>query len=212
MSYIKALLGSENKKQVIMMGKFSFFLERYNPLYNFYLSGFWDYVPPELMRLRPHPRTNSIAWNLWHIARCEDAGLNRFVVDREQVLDDGNWMERMKIPWRHHGTEMTRAEVDELGQQISLPALQGYSQAVQLRTREIINNLDIDSLYNSNEEKRLRQIMVDEGLAHSNAEGFIQNYNGWSKLKCLMTFGLTHSYQHLGEMEVIASLAGVEFD
>lgn len=187
------------------------FLQRYDSLYNFYLTGFWTHVPQDLMRLRPHPRTNSIAWNLWHITRCEDAGLNRFVVDRSQVLDDGLWMERMNIPWRHHGTEMTFPEVDELNHRIDLSALHDYSQSVQERTRAIINTLNVHDLDVVMEEKQLRQIMVNEGLAHSQAEGFIKNYLGWSKGKCLMTFGLTHSFQHLGEMEVIASLLGVEF-
>jgi len=34
---------------------------------------------------------------------------------------------------------------------------------------------------------------------------------GRQKGKCLMAVGLTHSWQHAGEMEVIASLLGVEF-
>jgi hypothetical protein len=187
------------------------FLQRYDPLTNFYLAGIWAQVPHNLMRLRPHPRTNSIAWNLWHISRCEDAGLNRFVVDRSQVLDEGFWMERMNIPWRHHGTEMTFAEVDELNQRIDLSALHDYSLSVQERTRSILSTLMMHDLDTAMEEGQLRQIMVNEGLAHSQAEGFIKNYLGWTKGKCLMTFGLTHSFQHLGEMEVIASLVGVEF-
>jgi hypothetical protein len=189
----------------------SIFLQRYDPLYNAYLNGYWTHVSHDLMCLRPHPHTNSIAWNIWHITRVEDAGLNRFVVDRSQVLDDGLWMERMNLPWRHHGSGMTFAEVDELNQRIDLSALRDYSQAVQERTRAILATLDVRDLDTVMEEKRLRQIMVDEGLAHSQAEGFIKNYLGWSKGKCLMSFGLTHSWQHLGEMEVIASLVGVEF-
>lgn len=188
------------------------FLQRYDPLCNSYLAGFWQHVPYELMRLRPHPRANSIAWNIWHITRCEDAGLNRFVVDRPQVLDDGLWMKRMNIPWRHHGTEMTFAEVDELNQRVDLSALHDYSLSVQERTRAIVNTLNVSELDAAMEEERLRQIMIDEGLAHSQADGFIENYLGWSKWKCLMAFGLTHSYQHVGEMEVIASLVGVEFE
>ena len=188
------------------------FLQRYDPLCNSYLAGFWKHVPYELMRLRPHPRANSIAWNMWHITRCEDAGLNRFVVDRPQVLDDGLWMKRMNIPWRHHGTEMTFAEVDELSQRVDLSALHDYSLSVQARTRAIVNTLNVSELDAAMEEERLRQIMIDEGLAHSQAEGFIENYLGWSKGKCLLSFGLTHSWQHLGEMEVIASLVGVEFN
>ena len=188
------------------------FLQRYNALYDFWLSGIWKEVPSELMRQRPHPRVNSIAWNLWHLTRVEDAGLSRFVVDRPQVLDEGRWMARMNIPWRHHGSEMTFAEVDELNQRIDLAALHDYAQAVQTRTREIISQLSWDTLEAVMETERLRIILVDEGLAHSQAEGFIENYLGWTKGKCLMNFGLTHPFQHVGEIGVIASLLGVDFD
>jgi hypothetical protein len=187
------------------------FLERYDPLCNFYLAGFWESVPHDLMRQRPYPQINSIAWILWHLARVEDAGLNRFVVDGEQVLDGEPWLERMRLPWRHNGGEMTFAEVDELSQRVDLPALQAYSQAVQRRTRTIVSQITLDDLDAVMEEDRLRKILVDERLAHTQAEGYIQNYLGWSKGKCLMSFGLTHPYQHAGEIEVIASLLGVVF-
>ncbi len=186
------------------------FLQRYDPLTRLYLAGFWEQVSHDLIRQRPHHKTNSIAWNLWHIARCEDAGLNRYVTDGSQVLDSG-WMERMNLPWRHHGSGMSLEEVDELDGRIDLAALQGYAQAVEERTRTIIASLDEDDLGTAMDEPRLRQILVDEGLAHSQAEGFIKNYMGWTKAKCLLTFGLTHSWQHLGEMEVLASLLGVDF-
>lgn len=188
------------------------FLQRYNALYDFWLSGIWKEVPSELMRQRPHPRVNSIAWNLWHLTRVEDAGLNRFVADRPQVLDEGQWLTRMNIPWRHHGSEMTFAEVDELNQRIDLAALHDYAQAVQMRTRDIISQLSWETLQVVMEAERLRIILVDEGLAHSQAEGFIKNYLGWTKGKCLMNFGLTHPFQHVGEIGVIASLLGVDFD
>lgn len=188
------------------------FFQRYDPLYEFYLASIWEIVTPEQMRERPHAKVNSIAWNLWHIARAEDAGLNRFVVDGVQVLDEGSWMERMNAPWRHHGSGMTLAEVDELSQGIDLPALRDYSDAVQARTREIVGALEVGELGAVLEEARVRQIVVDEGLAHVDAEGFVANYTGWSKAKCLFTFGLTHGFQHVGEIEVIATLVGVEFE
>jgi hypothetical protein len=148
---------------------------------------------------------------MWHITRCEDAGMNRFVVEGTQVLDMGNWMERINLPWRHHGSGMSLAEVDELSRRVDLAALQDYSRAVQQRTRQILPTLDGDDLDARMEEPRLRQIMVADGLAHSNARGFIKNYLGWTRGKCLLTFGLTHSWQHVGEMEVLATLLGLEF-
>lgn len=188
------------------------FLQRYHVLYTFYLDGFWQTVPPDLLRRRPHARVNSIAWNLWHLTRVEDAGLNRFVVDRAQVLDDGQWLPRLNIPWRHQGTEMTFPEVDELNQRIDVQALHDYSRAVQARTLDIVNQLDVTSLDAVMEVDRLRAILLDEGLAHSRAGGLVENYTGWTKGKCLMTFGLTHPFQHVGEIGVIASLLGVEME
>lgn len=186
------------------------FLQRYNVLYAFYLDGVWKTVPPDLMRQRPHARVNSIAWNLWHLTRVEDAGLNRFVVDRPQVLDDGQWLPRLNTPWRHQGTEMTFPEVDDLSQRIDVEALHDYSRAVQARTLDIVNQLDLNSLDAVMEVDRLRAILLDEGLAHSRAAGLVENYTGWTKGKCLMSFGLTHPFQHVGEIGVIASLLGLE--
>ena len=187
------------------------FLQRYDALYGFYLSGLWQNIPGDLMRQRPHPRLNSIAWNVWHLTRAEDAGLNRFVVDRPQVLDAGQWMQPLNLPWRHHGSGMTLDEVDTLNQAIDLQALQAYSNAVQARTREIIDTLDPNSLNAAMGAERLRLLLFDEGLAHPQATGLLENYLGWTKGKCLMTFGLTHSFQHIGEIDVLASLLGMSF-
>ena len=43
------------------------------------------------MRLRPQPHMNPIAWLLWHIARCEDLGVNRLIANRPDVLDGEGW-------------------------------------------------------------------------------------------------------------------------
>ena len=186
------------------------FLQRYTVLYDFWLDGFWEMIPDASIRVRPHPRVNSIAWNLWHVARVEDSALNRFIVDRSQVLDDEPWLQRMNVPWRHNGSEMTFAEVDELSQRIDLQALQGYFNAVHRRTLAIIGHLDTESLDETLQAEWLRMILFDEGLAGPRAAGLLENYTGWTKGKTLMNLGLTHSYQHVGEMGVIASLLDVD--
>jgi hypothetical protein len=101
--------------------------------------------------------------------------------------------------------------VDELNQRIDLPALQGYSHAVQQRTRELIHQIDSEKLGETMTAERLRLILLDEGLAHPKAQGLVKNYLGWTKGKCLMNFGLTHGFLHLGEVEVLASLLDVTF-
>ena len=186
------------------------FLQRYNPLYEFYIGTAWESISEDLMRQRPYPQVNSVAWSLWHLTRVEDAGLNLFVTEGSQVLDE-SWMQRLNIPWRHQGSGMTFPEVDELNQRIDLQALRDYSDAVQARTREIVSQLTPESLDTVIEEARLREILIDKGLAHSNPDGLIGTYRGWTKGKCLMNFALTHPFQHIGEIDVIARLLGIVF-
>ncbi len=200
---ILLLIGLMNVEQL--------FLERYNALCEFWLASTWESVPGDAMRIRPHPQLNSIAWNVWHIARVEDVGLNRFVADRPQVFDEDRWMQRLNLPWRHHGAGMTLSEVDELNQSIDLVALREYSAAVQARTREIIAQIEPESLSMTMQPELLRAILFDEGAAHPQAMGLVETYSGWTKGKCLMNFGLTHPYQHVGAMGVLARLLGVEY-
>lgn len=188
------------------------FLQRYDPLYAFWLDGIWNGVPHDAMRRRPHPQVNSIAWNLWHLTRVEDATFNRFLTDSEQVLDAGDWPARLNLLWRHNGSEMSFAEVDELGRRIDLDALRAYAAAVEACTRQVAAGLDRIDLDAVPDEAHLRRVLFDEGLAHPRAGGLLQNYLGWPKSKYLTNLGMTHPYQHVGEIGVIASLLGIQFE
>lgn len=186
------------------------FLQRYAVYCDYFFAHFWKSIPEELMRLRPDPRVNSIAWILWHIARVEDAGLNRFITDGVQVFDEGGFDQSLNIPWRHQGTGMNFAEVDELSQRIDLPALREYGLQIQARTKSIVNALDPNDLDEKVEVAHLRKILLDEGLARPGEEGLVENYTGWNKGRYLMSFGMTHLFQHAGEISIIASLLGLE--
>jgi hypothetical protein len=192
-----------------MINGIELFLLRYNVLYDFWLFVVWEDVPEDLMRQRPHPRVNSLAWNMWHLTRVEDIAVNRFIADRPQVLDEGGWMEKMGVPLRHNGFAMTFPEVDELNQRVDLHALRGYSGAVKARTLEVVPQLTEEILQEKLTEERVRAVMLDEGTAGPRAEGLVENYTGWTKAMFLMNHALTHSYHHVGEMNVISSLLGL---
>jgi hypothetical protein len=186
-------------------------LERHTILHDYFLDSYERTPSPEQLRARPHARTNSIAWNLWHVARAEDFGINCFVADRAQVLDTG-WMQRMNLPLRHGGSGMTFDEVDALSAAVDLNGLHAYRRAVAEATRDILSRLDALDLTRTLDEARLRRILIDEGVAHSAPEALIQNYLGRSGERCLLTYGLTHSYEHVGEIGVIVGLLGIEMD
>jgi hypothetical protein len=144
-----------------------FFLERHTLLHgtmtdNQLLGGMTDYE----LRARPHG-VNSIVWLLWHVARCEDGGINFFVAERQQVLEREAWTDRMNVPLRHKGTAMTSNEVDELSARIDVAALRAYWEAVGANTRSVVSALTagrLDEIVSV--EVRLR-VLMEEGFWRS---------------------------------------------
>ena len=95
------------------MDAVDFFLLRYETLHRTLLDDLLQGLTDSQVRGRPHPGVNTIAWLIWHSARIEDVGVNRFVVDGVQVID-GGWRGRLGVDRRDVGTGMTDAEVDAL--------------------------------------------------------------------------------------------------
>jgi len=106
------------------MNTLQFFHLHHNRLH-FEQSGIQDHIEDlniEQMRCCLHG-LNSIAWLLWHLARCEDIGINRLLSNRTQVFDEEDWPKRLNVFRRDIGTGMTMEEVTELSSQIDISYL-----------------------------------------------------------------------------------------
>jgi hypothetical protein len=145
------------------MNAVDFFLGRYREFHR----GIFDDLTKELteaqIRGRPRPGMNPIAWLLWHAARIEDVGVNRFITDGRQVLDSGAWLGRMKTARRDVGTGMVDGEVDELCAQIDLEGLRGYWDAVQAATLAIAETLRNENLDTVVAAERIHATATKEG-------------------------------------------------
>ena len=192
------------------MNVYDLFIARYEALYSFHIHKIWENLSHAQMRQQPHPRLNTVVWNLWHLTRAEDAGLNRFVTDRTQVLDEGNWNAELNLSIRHVGTGMSDAEVLELSKQIDLVALKGYSEAIHKRTLEIVPSLTSGIFDETLDESYRHSVAVDEGYANPSLPWMVSIYQDWTKGKCLMHLGLTHSFEHIGVIGTISSLMDVD--
>jgi hypothetical protein len=173
---------------------------------------FFDQLSDEQVRTRPHPAVNSISWLRWHMARVEDAGINRLVAGRPQLFEEDNWADRLQILFRHHGTGMTSEEVTELSQRIDLPSLRLYHEAVRARTVEVVQTLLPEQLEAKNDLNYLRQVLFDEGVLNPS---FFKERESLpyqeTKGHLLMHFGVTHNYGHFYEAFTICSLLGHPF-
>ena len=80
---------------------------------------------------------NSVAWALWHTARIEDVAASVVIAPASQVLDQGGFQARMRIPRRDIGVEMSKAEMRGLSAEVDLGGLLAYRDAVGVRTRAV---------------------------------------------------------------------------
>jgi hypothetical protein len=171
----------------------------------------FDVMSEEQLRCRPHPVVNSIAWIVWHISRAEDGGVNRFVMDLPQVLDEGDWGRRMNMVIRHHGGGMSDAEVTELSQCIDLPALRGYYNAVRARTVEVVKTLTAEQIDEIPDSRERRRIIDAEGWSKPITDPNRLPYKDWTRGELLVHLALTHSYGHYYEACTVCSLLGIPF-
>lgn len=182
-------------------------LQRYPGIRRNIKSSIWDELSEADIRKQPVDM-NSIAWNIWHMARAEDVGMNRLVTDGQQVFDQSNWMQKLNIDIRHFGTGMTTEEVSLLSANIDLEGLKNYHEAVGVQTMEVFEQLPELSLEENLDKDYLHKVMIDEGVLHENAFWVEAFYQTKKRAWFLAHMGLTHSFEHLGQIMVIRKLLG----
>jgi hypothetical protein len=190
------------------MDALDFFLVRYDQVHRVLTDPAIARLGERQLRGRAAPGANTIVWLLWHAARVEDVGVNRFVVDQGQVLDDG-WLARLGVGRRDVGTGMTDAEVDDLSRRIDLEALRGYWDAVTRRTPEVVAGLGSTDLTAVVPEDRVKRVAVDEGAVAPGAEWLTEFWaNGRTRAWILAQTPLLHVYGHYFEARAVAGLWG----
>lgn len=182
------------------------FLKFHQRLHLRHINSFFEQMNEHELRMRPYPRLNSIAWLIWHVARCEDAGVNRLAVNQLQVFDEGNWGERLNVPHRHIGTGMTVQEVTDLSEQINLAALQTYWGEVGQTTVTTVERLLPDQLAEMPDPLHRQHVLTHEEILGPNAGHLATAYDDLTREDMLVHFALTHSYGHFYEMLTIRSL------
>jgi DinB superfamily len=190
------------------MDALDFFLVRYDQVHRVLTDPAIEQLDDTQLRTRPHPRVNTVAWLLWHMARVEDVGVNRFVADRSQVLEDG-WDAKLGVGRRDVGTGMTDAEVDEFSGRVDLDALRGYWDAVTRRTPEVAASLRCDDLDAVVPKARVERVASAEGAVAPGAEWLTEFWAaGRTRAWVLAQTPLLHVYGHYFEARAVAGLWG----
>ena len=182
-------------------------LQRYLGIRRNIKDSIYEKLEDAELRKMPHGM-NSIAWNIWHMARAEDVGMNRLVTNGTQVFDAGIYQQKMNIEIRHFGTGMEENEVQRLSEHINLPALREYHEKVGEQTLRVFDQLDQIILDEKLDKTHLNKVMIEEGVLHKNAYWVEDFYQTKIRAWFLVHMGLTHSFEHLGQIMLIRKLLG----
>jgi hypothetical protein len=159
----------------------------------------------DLMRRRPAPVTNSIAWLLWHLARIEDATVNVLIGGHSQVLESDNFLGRLGLDIVDVVTGMTDDEVGRLSDRINLSALLGYRAAVGRQTREIAGSLTAAALEQRVDAARVQRLANDGVVS---ASWLLPAWEGRTVGYLLSMPASGHNFVHLGEAWCVRALLG----
>lgn len=150
-------------------------------------------------RLLPEKADHSIAWLVWHMARCEDITMNLLVAGSSQVLLEDGWLAALKINVRDTGNAMDRAAIADFSARIDFIALRAYRLAVGRRTQAIIRQLEPGGLKMKVDSARLERVRQEGAVADAAAD--LIAYWGSRDIAGLLLMPATrHNIVHLNEI------------
>ena len=174
-------------------------LLRYESVHSFVADDLVAGLTEAQVRGRPVPGINPVAWLIWHAMRIEDVCVNRFVLDRPQVLDAG-WPQRLRVARRDVGTGMDNAQVDALCASVDVEQLRGYCRAVTRATLDAVptlRSLDLEAIVPA---ERVRHVCTAEGAVDPSAPWLTEFWSGGrSRAWILLQTSLLHVYGHYFE-------------
>lgn len=159
----------------------------------------------EQMRASPGKGMNSIAWLFWHMARTEDVAVNIVLAGRPQVLAEGAWIERLNLSRHDIGTSMNDEEVRGISEQIDIPTLLAYRNAVGKRTREVVRSLQVEELDERVDAVRVEKLMAEGELVEGARR--VAEFWGSEKKALILNMPATgHCFMHLSEAITVRRL------
>jgi len=164
-------------------------------------------VTEEQYRVILKGQEHTIAWLLWHMARCEDITMNLLVAGTSQVLLQDDWLKKLGVNVVDTGNAMNQEEILRFSEQIDIPALREYRLAVGKRTRHIAQGLTAVDLTRKIEPTRMELVWQQGAIVEESRS--IADY--WSKrdVKGLLLMPASrHLLTHLNEVLEIKKALG----
>lgn len=183
----------------------SLFISQHTQVHSLQMShgGEWSFEDEVLngmddigLRAIPPKGEHSIAWIIWHLARCEDLTMNMLIAGNDQVFERQGWKKKLRSPFIHTGNEIGAQEISNFSKSIALEQLKAYRVAVGVSTQQVVNQLTPDELSQKVRSERMDKLKALEVVLDPG----ILNY--WSRRTIaglLLMPPTRHCFTHLNE-------------
>src|SRR5574344_781275 len=157
-----------------------------------------DLAPPVII-YRPSNSFSSIAWNIWHITRIEDAISNIVIADTEQILNK-EWLDKLNITITDTGNAFTEQDVDTFGRMIDTNELFKYRKAVGRNTQKIIKTLQAADRKRKPTKEQLDRIIKEQVLTKEKESIWLLDFWVGKTISGLLTMPITrHQIVHIND-------------
>jgi hypothetical protein len=160
------------------------------------------------LKYQPQEGLNSIAWYLWHTARCQDYSNTLISPGRQQVLND-DWLARLNVSRRDIGTGMTREECAEFNRAVDIGALRAYCDAVAEAVREVACTVPAEALREPVDSRQIHRMLEDGTIANARAAWLPSFLEGKTK-GWFLSMAVWHIAEHLlGGVACTCRISGI---
>ncbi|HEY1390860.1 MAG TPA: DinB family protein [Ktedonobacterales bacterium] len=159
-----------------------------------------DLTPAELTT-RVLPRTNLLAFDLWHVARTQDWALQTLVRGVPELIDEPRWQGRGRLATHGIGVGLSEAEADEIARSLTLADILEYADAVHQNLLAWLSTISDDELSREPDvpAQLQRYPVYLEPAMREEVPWMFQRPQVW---RCLAP-ALGHARDHLAEMDML---------
>lgn len=156
-------------------------------------------LTPDNVKYRPKDNFSSIAWNIWHITRIEDAIANIIINNSKQILSE-EILHKINVTITDTGNAFTEQDVDLFNKQVNIIELLKYRKKVGKNTVEILQRLTVQDRKRKPTQEQLKRIIEENVVTTSKDSIWLVDF--WSKktVSGLLTMPITrHQIVHVND-------------
>lgn len=150
--------------------------------------------------MMPAKTDETIAWCVWHMARCEDLTMNLLVGRRDQVFND-EWLKRLHVSIHDTGNAMSDEEILQFSRDVSTDALLEYRDAVGMATKILVEKLGYEDMKRLVQPEDIKRIYLEGGVLDDPQSIWLLDYWQSKDVAGLILMPMTrHLMLHLNDI------------